>query len=356
MIELMKFLKELISVSGLSGYEAPVRSLIVESWRPFVDEVQVSRLGSLHALKKGGLSQQLPDPPSLLVAAHMDSIGLMVTGITKGFLRITQVGGLDARILPGQIVTVHGRRELPGVIVQPPGHLLPDSYASKPVPLEYLLVDTGLAAEEVEKSVRPGDLVSFAQAPIEFGEDILAGHSLDNRASVAALTHCLQELSGRKLSWDLWAVATAQEEETLGGALTSAYQIRPKLAVAIDVTFGSSPGSPEHKTYPIGEGITLGWGPNIHPGLHKSFQKLADQLEIPTRLEPLPRHSGTDAFALQIAAEGVPTMVISIPLRYMHTPVEMVSMKDIRRAGRLLAEFAAQLDDESLNEISWQNS
>lgn len=353
MTDLNKFLKELTSVSGLSGYEAPIRSLIVEAWRPLVDEIQVSRLGSLHAFKKGILSVQMAEPPSLLMAAHMDAIGLMVSGLAEGLLRITQIGGLDVRILPGQTIIVHGRHELPGVIVQPPDHLIPDSDPSKSVPLEYLLVDTGLTVEEVEKTVRPGDLISFAQPPLELSDDLLVGHSLDNRASVAALTHCLQELSDRNSAWNLCAVATVQEEETLGGALTSAYQIRPKLAVAIDVTFGASPGSPEHQTYPIGKGITLGWGPNIHPGLFKAFQTLADQLEIPTKLEPLPRHSGTDAFALQIAAEGVPTMLISIPLRYMHTPVEMVSMKDIRRAGRLLAEFATHLDEEFMDELSW---
>jgi putative aminopeptidase FrvX len=123
--------------------------------------------------------------------------------------------------------------------------------------------------------------------------------------------------------------------------------------VAIDVTFGSGPGSPGHKTFPLGMGVTLGWGPNIHPALFQAFKELAERLEIPYKMEAMPRHSGTDAYALQVAAEGLPTMVVSIPLRYMHTPVEMVSMKDIRRAGRLLAEFAAQLDDEFMNKLAW---
>lgn len=354
--QLRTFLIDLISTSGLSGHETPIRDLIKEAWQPLTDEISTSRLGSLHALKKGHLSTENTETaPSLLLAAHMDAIGLMVTGITDGLLQITEIGGLDPRVLPGQLVTVHGRENLSGVIVQPPAHLIPASVGRKPVPLEYLLVDTGQHADKVDSLVRVGDLVSFSQPALELGENILAGHSLDNRASVAALTHCLQELVGRQLVWDLWAVATAQEEETLGGAQTSAFQLRPTLAVAIDVTFGSSPGSPEHLTFPIGEGPTLGWGPNIHPALHKAFKELADQLEIPTALEALPRHSGTDAIALQVAAEGIPTMVISIPLRYMHTPVEMVSLKDITRTGRLLAEFAAQLDESFMDKISWQD-
>jgi len=221
------------------------------------------------------------------------------------------------------------------------------------VPLEHLLVDTGLLPRQVEKLVRVGDLISFAQPPIEMGE-YLAGHSLDNRTSVAVLTHCLQELHGRSLAWDLWFVATTQEEETLGGAFTSAFQLRPTLAVAIDVTFASSPGSPAHKTYPMGKGPTLGWGANIHPEFSRAFKELAEKLEIPTTLEPMPRHSGTDAMALQVVAEGIPCMVVGIPLRYMHTPVEMVSMKDISRAGRLLAEFAAQLDEKFMDKLAWK--
>jgi endoglucanase len=352
MTDLLPFLKQLISAPGLSGYEAPIRGIIEDAWRPLTDELHLSRLGSLHGLRRGSA----PEPrPCLMLAAHMDAIGLMVTGQADGFLRLTQVGGLDPRVLPGQLVTVHGREVLPGVIVQPPAHLLPAEIGSDPVPLEYLLVDVGLLPRQVEQLVRVGDLVSFVQPPLELSDDLLVGHSLDNRASVAALTHCLMELQGHPLNWNVWAVATAQEEVTLGGALTSAYQLRPTLAVAIDVTFASSPGSPAHLSYPLGKGLTLGWGPTIHPALHKAFKDLADELEIPYKLEAMPRRSGTDGDALQIAAEGIPTMVLGIPLRYMHTPVEMVSMKDITRVGRLMAEFAAALDEKFLDRLVWDD-
>jgi endoglucanase len=285
----------------------------------------------------------------------MDAIGMMVTRLVDGFLRITRIGGVDPRVLPGQIVTVHGREDLPGVIVQPPPRLLPSDLQEKPVPMEYLLVDTGLTPERVSKLVRTGDLISFAQPPLETGNETLIGHSLDNRASVAALTSCLDELQKRPHAWDVWAVATAQEEETLGGAFTSGFQLSPTLAIAIDVTFAASPGSPKHKTFPLGEGPTLGWGPNNHPALYKTFKELAEKLEIPFSTEPMPRYSGTDALALQVVSEGIPSMVIGIPLRYMHTPVEMVSFKDITRAGRLLAEFIAQLGPDFMDKITWED-
>ena len=200
MTEIKPFLKELISASGLSGYERAVRPLIERSWQLLSDEMHVSRLGSLHALRHGKMSEPRS---SIMLAAHMDAIGLMVSAVVDGFLRVTEIGGLDPRVLPGQLVTVHGRKDLSGIIVQPPAHLLPAGENYGPVSLEYLLVDTGLLAEEVERLVRVGDLISFAQIPLELGEDLLVGHSLDNRASVSALTVCLQELKDRSINWDL---------------------------------------------------------------------------------------------------------------------------------------------------------
>jgi endoglucanase len=350
MSDSLSFLKKMITAPGLSGNEGPIRQIIEDAWRPLTHELNISRLGSLHGLRRGAASESRP---SILLATHMDAIGLMVSGIVDGFLHISEIGGLDNRVLPGQLVTVHGREDLPGVIVQPPGHLLPRNAQSGAVPIEHLLVDTGLSPRQVARRVRVGDLVSFAQEPFEMPDRVLAGHSLDNRASVAALTDCLKALQQRSHAWDVWAVATVQEEETFAGALTSTYQIRPDIAVAIDVTWAKGPGAPEYNTYGLGKGLTLGWGPNIHPGLYRAFKDLADRLEIPYKMEPMPRDSGTDAMAIQIATAGVPTMVVSIPLRYMHTPVEMVDMKDVERAGRLLAEFSASLDDQFMEKLAW---
>lgn len=351
MIELTPFLKKLLSLPGLSAYEAPVREAIAETWRPLVDELEVSRVGSLHGLKRGAA----PEPrPRLLLAAHMDAVGLMVSGMVDGFLRITEVGGVDDRILPGQLVTVHGRRDLPGVIVQPPDFLLPPAQRGKPVRREFLLVDVGLTPDEVGKLVRIGDLVSFAQQPFELPGDALVGHSLDNRASVAALTVCLDELRHMRFDWDVWAVATAQEEETFLGAYTSLFDLRPDMALVVDVTHAKGPGSNDYRTFGLGKGVVLGWGANIHPGLYKAVKELAERLEVPFQMEAMPRHSGTDAYAIQVTAEGIPSMVLSIPLRYMHTPVELVSLKDIYRTGHLLAEFIARLTPDFLQKLTWE--
>ncbi|MFZ5808177.1 MAG: M42 family peptidase [Chloroflexota bacterium] len=353
--ETVKHLKKLTASPGLSGYETAIRREIEPLWKPFCDETAVTALGSLHALRRGAAEQPRP---RMMFAAHMDVIGLMVTEIVDGFLRMTEIGGIDIRVLPGQAVQVHGRKKIPGLIVQPPAFLLPEELQSpsSAIPLHHLWVDTALPSDEVTKLVQPGDVVTFDNTLLELGSDFVTSPGLDNRASVMALTVCLEELSKRRVQWDVWAVASVQEEETLGGGATSAFDIRPDMAVIVDCTWGSGPGSPPHKTFPLGKGPVLGWGPTVHPYLFNTFKDLAERLEIPFRTEPMPSRSGTDTDRLQTTASGIPTMVIGIPLRYMHTAVEMVSLKDIQRAGRLLAEFASQVEIDYLEKITWDKT
>ena len=350
MIDTLSILKELIATSGLSGNEIEVREAIQKTWAPLVDELSLSKLGSLHGLKQGDAAAPRP---RILISTHMDAIGLMVTGIAGEFLRVTHVGGIDPRILPGQLVKVHGKEVLPGLVIKPPDHLLPESACGKPVEIQHLFVDPGLTQQEVAELVTVGDLVSFAQEPLEMAGDILVGHSLDNRASVAALTVCLHELQTLKHRWDVWAVASVQEEVTYAGAYTSGYEIHPDLAVAIDVTFATGPGTADYNAYPLESGPALGWGPVIHPALFREFKTIAEELEIPYSKDVLPRLSWTDADAIQVTAEGIPTMLLSIPMRYMHTPVEMIALKDVTRTGRLLAKFIAKLPVDFLKNQSW---
>ena len=345
----------MISVAGLSGYENPVADLIEKQWTPLADLVSRSRLGSIHALKRGSVSDNL-SRPSVLIAAHMDAVGLMVSRIVDGFLYVAEIGSLDPRVLPGTPVIVHASRtdeELYGVIVMPPANLLPEEKGSGVVGLPYLLVDTGLTPNEITKRVTVGDRVSFATEPVEMTGGLLSGHSLDNRASVAALTVCLEELKNKKLAWDVWAVASVQEEVTALGASTSAFQLRPTIAIALDMTYGSGPGASGYDTFPLGKGLTLGIGPNNHPFLYKRMKEVAQRVEIPIKDEPMPEYSLTDADFMQLTAEGFPSLVLSIPLRYMHTPVEVIALMDIQRAGRLLAEFTASLEADFMNRIVW---
>jgi len=357
MTDTLPFLKSLLSVPGLSGYETPVARLIEAEWHTLVDKLSLSRLGSVHGFKRGAGT----DPrSSILLAAHMDAVGLMVNRVEDGFLWITAVGGLDPRILPGQAVIVHAtgtgeKEDLPGVIVMPPAKFLPPDANNEVVDISHLLVDVGLLPSKVASLVRIGDLVSFGTEAIEMSGEIVSGHSIDNRASVTALTVCLQELQSRSHAWDVWAVATVQEEVSLGGACTSAFELHPDLSIAVDTTFAKGPGANNWQTFPLGKGPTFGHGPNMHPYLHKQFKELAERLEIPHATEIMPKSSGTDGMAMQVTAEGIPNFVLSIPVRYMHTPVEMVALKDIQRAGRLLGEFIAGLEPDFINTITWDN-
>jgi endoglucanase len=167
------------------------------------------------------------------------------------------------------------------------------------------------------------------------------------------LTICLEELQSRTHLWDVWALASVQEEITFAGAFTSTHQLRPTMAIAVDVTFGKGPGSNDYSTFPIGKGVTLGIGGSMHPFLYRRFKEVAEKVEIPVTDEAMPAASQTDADAMQLSLDGVPTMVVSIPLRYMHTPVEVVALKDIQRAGRLLAEFIASLEADFIDKVTW---
>lgn len=356
MSDILPFLKSLIAVSGTSGDEAPVAELIKQKWTPLVDELSQNNLASLLGLKRGSLKKS-QGRPSVLIATHMDAIGMMVSRIVEGFLYMTHIGGIDARVLPGTPVTVHASgsgEELYGVIVMPPANLLPDGEGDGVIAMKYLLVDTGLTPGEVAKRVRVGDRISFGTEPVDVSGGCVSGHTLDNRASVAALTICLEELQSKNHLWDVWAVASTQEEVGGFGASTSTFQTRPTIGIAVDTTFGKGTGSSGYQTFAIGKGVTLGIGPNIHPFLYKRFKEVAERVEIPVADETMPEYSSTDADDMQLQAEGIPTMVLSIPLRYMHTPVELVSIKDIQRAGRLLAEFVASLEADFIEKIVWE--
>jgi endoglucanase len=351
MTDILPFLKSLVSVAGLSGYEDPVLQLIRQRWEPLTDQISLSRIGSLQALKRGSGKGRRP---AIMIATHMDAIGLMVSKILEGMLHVEEIGGIDARILPGTPVKVHGRRDLPGVVVSPPSQTLPEERRSAPVSLRNLVVDVGLAPSAVERLVQIGDLISFDTQPVELAGETLSGHSLDNRASVAAMTVCLEELQGKRHAWDVWAVATAQEEETLGGAATSAFGLQPDVAIAIDVTHAKGPGADNWETVGLGKGPALGWGANLHPFLYKRLEELAKKLEIPLSTDLAPEHTGTDAYAMQVARNGIPTALLSIPLRYMHTPVEVIAIKDAQRAGRLVAEFISSLEPDFAASITWE--
>lgn len=337
----LELIRQLSETTGPSGREAPVRDAIRALWEPWSDDLRTDALGNLIALQRGtGLEPR----PALMTAAHMDEIALIVTGIEKGFLHIHRIGGTDSRVLLGLEVTVHGVEDLPGIIGTRPPHVLSPAERKQIVPWEKLFVDVGLPHDEIIARVPVGAPISIRRPLISLKNDLVAGKALDNRASVAALTLALEALRRREHAWDFYAVATVQEEVGAKGALTSAYGIAPDIAIAVDVTFAKQADDNGAGAFPLDKGPTVGIGPNFHPQIVQQLRDVAKTEEIPTHLEPLPGHSGTDAWSIQIAREGIPCGLLSIPVRYMHQPIETVALRDIERTARLLAAFTAGLD------------
>jgi len=339
-LETLHLLKQLSEARGPSGREHPVTQRLQELWQPFCHSLRVDAVGNLIGVRYG----TGPEPRRrLMFAAHMDEIGLIVTGLKEGFLQIGAIGGMDRRILLGQPVIVHGRRDLPGVIGARPPHVLRPEDRSKILPWHKLYVDVGLPPDEVAELVAVGDLISLDRSLIELKNGLVAGKALDNRVSVAVVTLALEALAQRTHAWDIYAVATVQEEVGTKGALVSAYGVEPQVAVALDGTFAQQNDDSGTGTYEMNKRVYVGIGPNFHPGLLKDLQRVAEREEIPLGLDPAPGHSGTDAWAIQVARAGVPTALVEVPIRYMHQPIETVALRDVERAARLLAAFAAQL-------------
>jgi tetrahedral aminopeptidase len=338
--ELVSVLFKLSSAAGVSGYEDSAVNVAAGFFEQFGCVVKKDRFGNLLAYKKGTAEKN--KKVALALIAHIDEVGLMVTKIEEGgFLRFTAIGGLDARTLPGQAVLIHGRKTLKGVIGAAPPHLLSDQERKKTTPVDQLFIDIGLESTAARKVVSIGDIVSFDQNPLQLvsGKKV-SGKALDNRAGVAALVYCAAELKQRGHEADICFVASMQEEVGLRGATTAAFGLKPDFAVAVDVTHGDGSDLERDYVYKLGDGPAIATGPNFHDDLFIRLKTVAAENFLPHQIEPIPGRSGTDAWAFQVSGEGIPTGLLSIPLRYMHTTVELISVDDLLVAGKILSLLA----------------
>jgi putative aminopeptidase FrvX len=343
-VDVKQIFRKATESAGVSGYEEAIGAQIQEAC-PWADDIRTDKLGNLIMLKRG---QGEGPRPRVMLAAHMDEIGLIITKIEEdGFLRFSTIGGFDQRVLLGQEVVVHGRSPLIGVIGAKPPHVQAPGEQKKAVKLEDLFIDIGYDDEkEANAHVRIGDVVTLRRDSVELQGSFLAGKAFDDRAGVAAILECFKALDSLKHMADVYGVATVQEEVGLRGAITSTFGIVPDVGIAIDVGFGDSPGLQEGETIKLGEGPGIAIGPHVHPKLHKKMVETAEEWNISYSLDPSPHPGGTDAYAIQVTQAGVPTILLSIPLRYMHTPIETLDYEDVKRTGRLMAMFIAGLDNE----------
>ena len=340
----MELLKRLSEAAGVTGYEAPVRQVIVDELKSHVDSVEVDKMGNVIAHKKG-------DGPVVLIAGHMDEIGFLVSFIEEktGFLRLSPVGGFDPVTLVAQRVEVHTKSgSLTGCIGRKPIHILTPEERKKPVLLDDLFVDLGLSAEAVEEKVSIGDTVTLSQSYVEYG-DVASGKALDDRLGVYVTIEAMKR--AKSLDCDLYVVATTQEEIGLRGAHVAGFSVNPDIAIAVDVcTAADTPGVAANKQVSkLGDGtaISLRDARSVwHPGLCRAMIDLAKKRDIPHQVI-VPNKGGTDANAFQLARAGSAAMALSVPTRYVHSVVETVNVKDVEATIDLLAavlETAGSID------------
>ncbi len=345
-MDLTEKLIQFSNMSGPSAFEADVARAAVELMKPIVDEAYVDKWGNAVGVLRCGKK----NAKKILFDAHIDEIGLMVTGIEEdGFLRFSSIGGVDPRMLPDREVViltdppnadeVHDTKPIIGVITCLPPHVLDPASAGAAFDPADLRIDTGLTKARAEKLIPIGAPVVFRTKAYAFGKDLFCGKGLDDRACFLTLVQAAEYLKGRDRDCDLYICGTLREETDLGGH-TAAYEIMPDAAVAVDVTHAVTVDSrDEIGISTLGEGPVGGLGVGMTPWMTKQFYKLAEIHRIPIQKDVYNSHSGTNGWEIQTILEGIPTYVFSLPLRYMHTPKEVISLKDMECLSRLLAEF-----------------
>ena len=329
-------LAKLSNACGVTGRENEVRELMIRLMTPYADEIVVDRLQNVIAIKKGKEKS-----PKIMLAAHMDEVGLMVKTITKeGFLQFAKMGGIDDRILPAQKVTVFSKKgQFPGIIGSKPPHIQKEEERKKIITFDELFIDVGAESKDdaLALGIAIGDPVGFDIKYIELGRDVVVGKAFDNRAGCTTMVEALKRME--KTDCTVCAVGTVQEEVGLRGAAGAAFGVDPDLAIALDVTIaGDVPGVREFDT-----SVKMGKGPTLtisdsglitHPTVLRWLLESAEEEKIPFQLETGLLGS-TDAARISLTRQGIPSGNISIGTRYIHSPVGMLSLKDIENSAKL---------------------
>ena len=349
----LSFLSTMVATPSVTGTEVAVASLLRERLGDVADELETDVMGSVHAFVHGSSHGQQGESavPSVMVAAHMDEIGMMVHYISdEGFLSVSAVGGVDAGLLPGLRVDVHTQDgPLRGVVGRMPIHLVPADKRKVVASIDKLVIDLGLPAKKVHKRVRIGDTVTYGVGFEEFGDKLAVSRAFDDKAGVFVAMRVAEELRrAGDAKADYICCATVQEEIGLRGGTTSAYGVHPDVAIAFDVTHATDyPGISQAKfgKIELGAGPVIARGPNINPVVFERLVAAAEAAKIPYQLEAEPGVTGTDAGAMQVERGGIATGLVSLPLRYMHTPTEVVSLEDVDACIKLLVRFVRDLDE-----------
>ena len=338
MEQLGELIFRLCGAPGVAGEEAPVLRAAAE---------ELKKYASVHTDALGNLTAEMGKKDAkehVLLDAHLDQIGLIVTRIDdEGFLHVDQCGGVDRRVLPGSPVTVLGRETLRGIVCCTPPHLAGDN-EGKVLPVEKMAVDVGLSEEEARRLVFPGDRILFYSRPKKLLGTKISAAGLDDRAGVAALIRCAQLLSEEELDCRLTILCSTREETGGQGAVTGAYLAAPTQAVAVDVSFALQPDVPEENCGKLGGGPMIGVAPVLDRAMGEKLFAIARRLKMPHKADVMGGKTGTNGDEIAVSRSGVRTALISIPLRYMHTPAEVIDLRDVEYTAELLAEYIREAE------------
>ena len=330
-------------MAGPSGFERAVAEQAVELMRPYVDEAAVDRFGNAIGVRLCGR----PGAKKLLLDAHLDEIGLIVTGVEEGFLRFRTIGGVDPRMLPDRELTVMTQPPILGVVACLPPHVLQAEDMKKSIPIDDLRVDVGMSQEQAEAAIPIGTPMVFRGGSFALDGDKLCGKSMDDRSCFVTLLRAAELLKDKPLDVDLYLLGSTREEVSGAGAKVGTYGIHPDFCVAVDVTHAKAPDTGSGRQAKLGGGPQIGMGPNMTRWMTRRMLEKARELGIPHDVEVMEGHTGTNGWHMQTVREGIATSVVSLPLRYMHSPVETLALEDLESTAALLAAFAQGLGKEA---------
>ncbi|MBE7032517.1 MAG: M42 family metallopeptidase [Ruminococcaceae bacterium] len=335
-MDITEILKDLTQSTGISGYESGFSEKVCGKLKKYCADAAVNKTGSV----TGTMGSYNPEKKTVLLEAHLDRIGLVVSEILDGgFVKFKALGGVDERTLPASEVYIMGKEETFGVIGALPPHLMNGKDKTDELKISDMLIDTGLSIDEANTKFSVGDPILLKSDFTQLAGSLVSAAALDNRAGMTAVFSCLDKLSGKELPYNVKVAFTSGEELGLHGARTVLADDVPDLAMVVDVTHGLTPDALNFDTFPLGSGAIICRGPNLDYEATLKTISIAKEKSIPYDIEVAPGNTGTNAWMLQVSGGGVPCVLISIPLRYMHTVVETIDTRDIECVGRLMAEM-----------------
>lgn len=335
-------IRQLTHLYGVSGDEFRVSRLAAQLMEPLCDRVEIDDFGNVCGYRDAAVS----GAKTVLLDAHIDQIGFMITDVTdEGFLRFTPVGGVDQRMLLGSELTVLTRdgEERLGVVAAMPPHLQKAGDQKKSVPIADMALDVGMDGEQAKKVFHVGDFAAFANDMMELQGDAICGKAFDDRACLGCLLYAMELLKDKALPVNVVLAASTKEETGFEGGIATAHRVHPDLGIAVDVTHARTADAPQVRSR-LGDGAVISSGSNSRPDMAEKAMEIARAKRITYLADECAAASGTNGWPMQMQREGVKTLVISLPLKYMHSPVELIRMSDVEAVGELVAAYVLSLE------------